>query len=505
MSSAQTHSPGFSSPTTLAEADLVEPTHGAVPNLPASLWERHRGSGGFDGAAAKRAREPGPAQRLLQRATMGWTLGEQQRIDEIGYDAYLEEQLDYNSIDDSELENALAAAYPSLARDSEGALRFGGGAASQLLQATLLRATYSPRQLFERMVVFWSDHFNIDLRIGRGYALKLIDDRDVIRRHAMGRFPDLLFASGHSPAMLEYLTNDTNTVRHPNENYGREVMELHTLGADNGYDQQDVREVSRCFTGWGLWDFNVRGEKAGSFHFKSVQHDRDDKVVLGHAIPGSKDVADGEAVLEILAYHPNTAGIVAQKLLRYFWGYEPPTQMIQRVAKTYINTGGNIRSMLRVILRQAYIATATPKLKRPFHLLVSALRALGAQVTDPRPLLDGLIAAGHLPFTWPMPDGFPDTLEYWVGYLLPRWEFTPRIIRPDYGVRIDLPALDPEVNPALTREQVRARLDRQLLGRTMSGATKTALQQFLDGGELTAERVDEAIGLALSSPDFQMY
>ncbi|HSF38772.1 MAG TPA: DUF1800 family protein, partial [Thermoanaerobaculia bacterium] len=193
-------------------------------------------------------------RRLVQRITLGATRAGVARAGALGYQGYLQEQLAPEALDDSLLEQEIARTLPSVAM-SAVAIHAGYSDRFQvpiyeLIIATLLRATLSPRQLFESLVAFWTDHFNIDVLGEYGWYLKPVDDREVIRRHAMGRFPDLLRASAKSPAMVFYLTNDTNHKDHPNENYARELMELHTLGADNGYTQEDVREVARCFTGW---------------------------------------------------------------------------------------------------------------------------------------------------------------------------------------------------------------------------------------------------------------
>lgn len=498
----------------MGPAVTASPSPTAAPvEIPAALLDRLRGDGApaLKASTAQEAEEPSLEQRLVQRITMGWTLAEQARVDAIGYDAYLEEQLDYGSLDTSELEQAITAAFPGLSRSVERNVQEGVGRralAGQLQAATLLRAVYSPRQLFERLVVFWSDHFSIDIMSGNEHALKIPDDRDVIRRHAMGRFPDLLRASASSPAMVEYLTNDKNVKDHPNENYARELMELHTMGAGNGYDQEDVREVARCFTGWSTWKnfpFHRPPDSYGTFRFVFFLHDAGDKRVLGHRIPGTLTTAEGEAVIEILAAHPNTARFLARKLARYFWGYEPPENLVERVARVYLDTGGSIRAMVRTILRKAWLARATPKLKRPFHLMTSALRALGGEITDPGPLLAALDAAGHLPFTWKPPDGFPDTEEYWAGYLLPRWETMPRLADPAFGARLDLAAIDPTLTPGLTREEVRGWLNETLFGGTMPRSVKTSLRDFLAGGQLDRRRAFDALGLALSAPEFQRY
>ena len=281
--------------------------------------------------------EISPEQRLLLRATMGPTAADHEELGRVGYYPWLARQLDYRSIDDSDLENVLNDAFPVLQMEPwEIAVNYYEQIEQVFFQmwlAELFRATYSPRQLFERTVIFWTDHFNIDLFSDFGWVLKPVDDRNVIRRHAMGTFRDLLGASAHSPAMLAYLTNITNNKDDPNENYARELMELHTMGADNGYTQEDVREVSRCFTGWTV--DTSQSTRFGTFRFDPSMHDFGQKVVLGHVIPAGGGIEDGERVLDILATHPNTARFISEKMLRYFWGYEPPARYVDQAAQRF--------------------------------------------------------------------------------------------------------------------------------------------------------------------------
>jgi uncharacterized protein (DUF1800 family) len=442
-------------------------------------------------------------RRLVQRLTLGATQADLARAAALGYQGYLQEQLAPETLDDRLVEQEIARTLPSVAMTAAAIQASYDGqfqvAIYELMIATLLRATYSPRQLFESMVAFWTDHFNVDVLGEYGWYLKPVDDREVIRRHALGRFPDLLRASARSPAMVFYLTNDTNHKDHPNENYARELMELHTLGTDNGYTQEDVREVARCFTGW-TWV--QEGPDLGTFRFDAAAHDMGEKRVLGRVIPAGGGVEDGETVLSILASHPNTARFLSRKLLRWFWGYEPPGAYVEQVAAVYRRTGGNLRRMLRTVFTPAWMESATPKLKRPFHLVVSALRALGAEVTDPYVLLGELQAMGQLPFTWSPPNGYPDTRGYWSGFLLPRWSFAARLMEETAsGVRINLSDLSPGLSPSVLVRQI----DRKVASGTLSEPTREAIRAFLRSGPKTPARIREAVGLALASPEFQDY
>ncbi len=308
----------------------------------------------------------------------------------------------------------------------------------ELQMSRILRAVYSERQLQEVMIDFWTNHFNVYAAKGADRWLLTSYDRDTIRPHTLGKFYDLLLADAQSPAMLFYLDNFQSVspnaqlpqqrpgaqrgpigalmrIRNPilmsnnprqqapqqtqqrrgiNENYARELMELHTLGVDGGYTQKDVQEVARCFTGWTI--FQPRGggaaasalmgrdarDNAGKFIFRPGVHDNGEKIVLGHKIPAGGGLRDGLMVLDIVAHHPATAKFIAAKLVRRFVSDEPPPALVDRVAQTFLKTDGDIREVLKAIFfspefnsTEAYRA----KIKRPFELAISAVRTLGAE------------------------------------------------------------------------------------------------------------------------------
>lgn len=293
-------------------------------------------------------------------------------------------------------------------------------AIGQLEQAKLVRAVNSERQLQEVLVDFWGNHFNIDVKKGPDRVLKIIDDRDVIRPHIWGSFRDLLEASAKSPAMLFYLDNATNTKAHTvtateqmyaervqtqmmqngngdlappvpavgerrggiNENYAREIMELHTLGVDGGYTQQDVQEVARCFTGWSI------DRQTGEFAFHARQHDDGAKVVLGHQIPAGGGMEDGEIVLDILASSPATAHHLSLELCQRFVGDDPPAELVDRIAGVFRQTGGNLRKVTEAILTSPEFLSPIDynnKIKSPLEFAVSAVRASESSVVPQQP------------------------------------------------------------------------------------------------------------------------
>ena len=441
---------------------------------------------------------------LLHRATLGPTAADHDYIDDIGYEAWLEEQLDFTNLDDSALEDSLQEGLPTLSMSFEQMWDAYEDnpfiPIYELWVATFYRALYSPRQLFERMAIFWSDHFSIDVFGDFQEFLRPVDVREVVRAHALGSFPAMMSASAHSPAMLTYLTNDTNEKNHPNENYARELLELHTMGADRGYTETDVKEVARCLTGWN-WNnpyWEPRGE-LGAFVFYAWMHDNGKKKVLGKTIPAGGGISDGERVLDILAKRKETSEYIATKMLRWLHGYEPSKKLVKSVAKVYRKSDGEIRPMVRRALREKNMSSATPKLKRPFHLVVSALRALAADVEEPGLMLDHLADAGHLPFAWTPPNGYPDSSEWWSSFLVPRWNFA------ESAVFDDSVAIDPSIDdPNASAAAIVKRIDKVLMQGRMGPDTRKTLEGML-AKRRSRDRVRQALATAISAPEFQEY
>jgi uncharacterized protein (DUF1800 family) len=307
--------------------------------------------------------------------------------------------------------------------------------------------------------------------------------------------------------MSVYLDNFTSTAGQPNENYARELLELHTMGVDGGYAQQDVVEVARCFTGWSIYD-GSGGELNYTFVFKPSNHDNGAKVVLGQPIPANGGYNDGLIVLDILVNHPSTAQFIARKLCQRFWSYDPPPSLVDAVAATFTSTQGDIKEMLRTLFTTADPASAAPKFKRPYHLVISALRAAEAQIAgDPTAggseLRTQTRRASHELFQWATPDGYPDRMEAWVATPLPRWNFTERVSRNDLtGVTIDVDAL---FGPTGTAQEVADRIDEKLFGGLMPAVEKNEIVSYVGAGTPSIATRQEALGLALSAPSFQWY
>ena len=379
-----------------------------------------------------------PVSHAISRLTFGPGPSDHARVSAMGVNAFIEEQFAPDAIDDSLCDRAIAR-FGDMWKEPLGEQYDADPEALPpvLRRVTLLRAIYSERQLFEVMCEFWSDHFNIDPTKGDCRWTKPEDDAQVIRKHALGNFRDMLRASALSPAMLWYLDGRANVKRKPdekpNENYARELMELHTLGVHGGYTQQDVMEVARCLTGW-----TIRARKDDGFagrllspltdhaavFFRPGAHDGGAKRVLGHEIPAGLGEKDLDRVIDIVAAHPSTAHFVAHKLCARFIADDPPAAAVDAAASVFTTGHGDIKATLRAIFATPEFAAARgAKFKRPFHFVASALRATNASTGADRPILSYLERMGHMPFRYPTPDGYPASAVHWRATLLWRWKF----------------------------------------------------------------------------------
>ncbi|HXN24936.1 MAG TPA: DUF1800 domain-containing protein [Candidatus Dormibacteraeota bacterium] len=433
---------------------------------------------------------------------------------------------------------------------------------AELSMAKLIRAIYSERQLNEEMGDFWFNHFNVFFGKGADKWLLTSYERDVIRPHAMGKFKDLLLATAQSPAMLFYLDNflsaDPNSfarmqeqqekrrgrfgrgswgnTRFPqgrqagqqgpvngidkqkkerglNENYARELMELHTLGVDGGYTQADVIEVAKCFTGWTVKEPRREPE----FFFNERIHDPNPKTVLGKTIHAG-GIKDAEQVIEMLAHHPSTARFISTKLARHFVADNPPQALVERMTKTFVVSDGDVRAVLRTMIyspefwsRDAYRA----KIKTPFELVVSAMRATGAQIaTPPLPLVYWVGRIGEPLYLCQPPTGYSDRAETWVntGALLSRLNFTLALAANRVrGSNVDpftLLGEDAASDPKLALE----RATRVFLDGQVSPQTRQTLEQQLKNPQVLQASLDDPVkqidigvvaGLVLGTPEFQ--
>ena len=443
----------------------------------------------------------------LSRLTFGARPGDDARVRALGKTpaeaarAFIEEQLAPEKIEDRYTEYH-ARRFDALDEPASEMFEYKERRLLDWMErAAIFRAVHSECQLFEVMVQFWSDHFNIDPSKGDCRWLKAADDREVIRKHALGKFPEMLRASALSPAMLWYLdgavNRKSNPQEKPNENYGRELLELHTLGVHGGYTQRDVMEVARCLTGW-----TVRGKKQfkkGTVEFHPYQHDRSAKTVLGHIIPAipenlSRDEqkqrgeAELDRVLKIVALHKSTAKHLAEKLCRRFIADEPPAAAVAKVAETFLTSKGDIRETLRALFgTEEFLTARGNKFKRPFNFIVSALRVTNATVAEKHRLVEFLLRMGHAPFHYPTPDGFPEEAGHWMGTLLWRWNFAVQLADGQVaGVKINRLELEQSFGGA-------PGLIAHLLGRQ---PTDEEVQSYHDSGA--------GLALMLASPAFQV-
>lgn len=473
-------------------------------------------------------------RRLLSGVTYGALPSEVQRARELGFAGWLDEQLLPESLSENprltrklerletldmspadlreyEIPDEDTAVRPILLKIA--ALRSGEEiqptrrAQIQLQQATLLRAIYSRRQLFEVLVDFWHDHFSIDQSKGDCRWLSTPNDR-VLRAHALGEFRDLLRAAVYSPAMLYFLDNTLNRAVSKdspvgvNENFARELLELHTVGVDGGYTLRDIQEVARCFTGW-----TMRGDRqlwSGEFVFDPAIHDDGPKNVMGLQIPAGGGERDGDLLIDFLAAHPATATFIATKLCRHFVTDDPPAALIEQAAKTFREQDGNITAVLRVILNsQDYAERRGSKFKRPFDYLASSLRLLHAETNGEalRPYLESL---GQQLFHWPLPDGFPDRGERWWSGLFARWRFAMDLLTHKIaGTTVPTASLLQATGSAKPVEMVTA-LAQRLFGFDADEAWLGELATLAPtGGSIPDATAQEWLALLITCPDFQ--
>jgi uncharacterized protein (DUF1800 family) len=377
--------------------------------------------------------------------------------------------------------------------------------AYDLASAKLIRAVYSERQLQEVLTDFWFNHFNVFLDKGVDRILVPAYERESIRPHVLGNFRDLLEATAKSPAMLFYLdnwqsvaprTNGNQRRRGLNENYARELLELHTMGVDGGYTQKDVIEVARCFTGWTIKE----PQKGGGFDYNDKLHDQGEKIVLGHVIPSGGGMSDGEAVLDILARHPSTARFISLCLAHRFVADNPPPALVDRMSKTFLKRGGDIRAVMKTMLdskefwsQGAYQA----KVKTPFEMVVSSLRALDAGVENTAALQRTISNLGEPLYRKLEPTGYSLANADWVNSasLLARMNFALAVAQNKIpGVTVDAGRFGDSADPA---EVARRVLFRDVTPETAAALQKAAQEQTsLAGPALVA-------GLVIGSPEFQ--
>jgi len=403
-------------------------------------------------------------------------------------------------------------------------------ASEDLKEAKVFRAVYSSRQLEEVLVDFWFNHFNVDVTKNVAQVPNLVHlligsyERDAIRPHVLGHFKDLLLATARHPAMLYYLDNWESVAPNAfeigpfapnratlngvpntiiptafgrlahglNENYGREVMELHTLGVNGGYTQQDVIAVARCFTGW-----TIRNPENPEFVFAPFMHDFSEKIVLGHKIPANGGEQDGLQVIDILAHHPSTARFISRELAQRFVADDPPQALIDRMSQTFLKSDGDLRAVLHTLFTSPEFFSEDAwraKIKSPLEMIVSTVRAMHAEVTDTYALVQKIADMGQPLYSKIEPNGYPNTGEAWLSTagIMGRINFSTALgsgLVP--GVSIDSSRWEGKDKPAIARD---------LLGHDASTQALAALETGLQGKDPSPAFI---ASLILSSPDFQ--
>ena len=547
----------------------------ALTLVPAAMGARGRASG----EAREQGREDADdatVLHVLNRVGYGPRPGDIARVKAMGIKAYIEQQLAPEKIVDPNVDEALAAfdtltmstaelsakyyrpldqmrrdeqfkqapkdAKPQLSPEALAMRQEAASVLQNLMQARIIRAVDSERQLNEVLVDFWFNHFNVYAQKGAVSEYLNEYERDAIRPYVLGNFRDMLGAVAHSPAMLFYLDNfqsvdpqmstreqdqrtklieqrmnnpraritpqqreqamtrleqaKKNMPRGINENYARELMELHTLGVDGGYTQKDVQEMARVFTGWTI--DQPRG--GGRFVFKPEWHDPNSKTILGQTISGHSGIdgmREGERALDILAMHPKTAHHIAYQLSQRFVSDTPPDSLVDRVANVYLKTKGNLRDVTRAILESPEffsVEAYNAKVKTPLDFVVSAARVTGATVINAAPLVQALRNNFGMPlYGCQPPTGYSATADAWVntGALLARMNFGLSIVtNQQRAIRVNTAALAPDTGEA-TRNTL---IDAVLAGR-ISPSTSATLAKAPNPAQLLA--------LLLGSPEFQ--
>jgi uncharacterized protein (DUF1800 family) len=462
-----------------------------------------------------------PDLHLLRRATFGPTTGSVSAIRSQGRRTWLDRQLDPTSIDDGDCTRLIRDRFHrtlwTIPEARDRLEPFSWDLMFDVTMATVARAVWSRRQLYEVMVEFWSNHLNVTNPSDNVWDNRHDYDRTVIRRHALGRFEDMLIASATHPAMLLYLNNAESTKDNPNENYGRELLELHTVSVDGGYDEQDMRNSTLVMTGFGVnWT-------RGTFRYTGSEHYRGPVSIMGFSDPNPD--ADGYRVglryLKYLANHPSTATHLARKLCLRFVSDDPDPGLVDRLAAVYLDHGTAIVPVLRAMfLSPEFAASIGAKTRRPFEDLTATLRVLG--YGPDKTGRDGIQALGWIadslgqqPLAWSPPDGYPDVAASWqsAGGTLSRWNTHLSLAAhwwPKSLTQPPLKSLLPNRLPSTHGDLVDA-LAKRLVFRKLSTAHRDSVLQFLGrSASAPLHKDDEAVGwrlpyvvaLILDSPYF---
>lgn len=465
---------------------------------------------------------------LINRLSFGARPGDVETVEKLGVEGYIQQQLHPESIPEPQaLSNQLSQLetlnltplqlfeqirLPKLPKGQaptpEQRRAYRQQMAHVLEQAEharLLESTESPRQLQAVMVDFWYNHFNVFSRKGIDAMLVGAYEQEAIRPHVFDRFRDLLEATARHPAMLYYLDNWQNTAptasgngkQGLNENYARELMELHTLGVDGGYTQQDVIALAKIFTGWTFKRTAQPGVDANGFYFDAKRHDFSDKVFLGHTIKGS-GIAEGEQALDILAKSPATAHHISYQLTQYFVADQPPKALVDQLSQKFLATDGNIREVLSTLFHSSEFQDVhiyNAKFKTPYQYAVSAVRSTGIDVQNFRPIRGLLQQLGMPLYGCLTPDGYKNTEDVWLNpdAMTRRISFATTLA----SGRLPLTQALPELQPSVPNSTAITPVDPDQLSNTLGNLFSAHTQQAI-----AASPPNLHAALILGSPEF---
>lgn len=453
-----------------------------------------------DPPAVRRLTEKEATSHVLNRLAFGPRPGDVAYVSSLGWKNWVDEQLRPEAINDYLADSTIRKQCPSLALSLAELQQIGtdekrvAKLKDELVASTIWRAAYGRRQLQEAVVDFWRNHFNV--YFDKVPLLASHYETHVLRKHAFGKFEDLLLATARHPAMLVYLDNHVSRVGRLNENYARELMELHTVGVDNGYTQQDVVELARVLTGWTC---GKRGDGEYGFVFRSEMHDSGSASVMGLHVDGAGGEADGERTIRHLANHPNTARFISRKLCVRFIDDHPSDALVERIAETFLATGGDLREVYRAIANSPEFLGARhyrSKFKTPFEFVVSVLRTTGAEIESTERLAKELEIMGQPVYGCLEPTGYYDEAEAWLdpGVMVYRW---------NVAIALVLGNLDGvKVGNEFTEEVLQATQEtrtKKILEHVLPAVSDTATKKLLlDTGDIR-----EMVALALGSAAYQ--
>lgn len=466
---------------------------------------------------------------VLNRLSFGLQPGDIERTKNLGVERYIQEQLNPSVIPEpqvlkTQLSQLDTVKLTSLQLLEQNQLRSHKGqkptleerkayhenmrhALEQSVQARLLRATESPRQLEEVMVEFWYNHFNVFSGKGIVRLLAGAYEQEAIRPHTLGRFRDLVGATARHPAMLFYLDNWQNTAPNSpgargkakglNENYARELMELHTLGVDGGYTQKDVIALAKILTGWTFRRAEGAGVGQDGFYFDAKRHDFSDKVLMGHVIKGS-GIAEGEQAFDILAKSPATARHLSYQLAQYFVTDQPPKSLVNRLSQTFLSTDGNIKVVLNTLFHSSEFWDSRiygAKFKTPYQYAVSAVRATGTEVTNFQPISSVLQQLGMPLYGCLTPDGYQNTEAAWLN----PDAMTRRISFATALASGRLPLTTPTRAAVLNSPNARRNLRLMVAGQMMSSPSNLQAQPSVQRDPIDAAQLSTTLGHSFSA------